>query len=245
MNSMTATLPGIPPANTRLRHHRHTPPRPAEHVNVRGRPIRVDVFEPDSGAHARAILLLHGVGGLLGDGGLMRRAARRLAHEGFHAGVVHYFDATGTFFATHATVREHAAEWRDATVEIAKSYALSGGSPVGLLGYSLGGLLAIDAAESSAAIGAVAVVAGGFESDRAALCSAHLPPMLILHGGADKRVPVERADALAQMGRRAGALVESVVYPMEGHHLGVSAERDALDRAAAFFAARLDAGAGR
>ena len=241
MNAILEERPAIyaaprPPATARL-------PRTVDHVEISGHTVRIDVHEPV--AAGRTILLLHGTGGLLGDGSLLRRAARSLASRGFRACVVHYFNVTGTFFATHSNVREYAAEWQAALSAIARRCARADGEPVGVLGYSLGGFLAVGAAQETPEVGAVAVLGSGLLEEHEHLIPAHLPPLLVLHGGRDARVPVERADALARMGRRAGALVESVVYPNEGHTFGASAERDALERTAEFFAARLGAGAKR
>jgi dienelactone hydrolase len=219
------------------------PRRTTEQMRIWGRHVHIDVYEPNAGGHGGMVLLLHGVGGLLGDGALMRRVARGLALHGCHARVVHYFNATGTLFATHSNVRDHAAAWQAALVEIARNYARAQGWPVGVLGYSLGGFLAVGAAQETPEIGAVAVLSGGLLEEHEHLIPAHLPPLLVLHGGADTKVLPDRADALVHMGRRAGALVESVVYPNEGHTFGASAERDAIDRAAEFFAVRLEAGA--
>jgi dienelactone hydrolase len=245
MNSIADALPSFAIATTKANADRHAYHRQAEHMDVHGRHVHIDVFEPDPGSPSRTVLLLHGLGGLLSDAGLMRRAAKSLAANGCHVCVVHYFNATGTFFATHSNVREHAGKWQSTIAEIAQNYARLHDGPVGLLGYSLGGFLAVGAAEQTDAIGAVAVLAGGLCEEHENLAPAHLPPLLILHGAEDKRVPLDRADALVQRGRRAGALVESVVYPREGHTFGASAERDAIDRAADFFAARLEAGADR
>jgi carboxymethylenebutenolidase len=212
-------------------------------VEVDDHHVRVDVYEPPLGRHAHTILLLHGTGGLLGDGALLRRAAKNFAAHDFRACVVHYFNTTGTFFATRSNVCTHSAEWREALVTIAHQYAEAAGEPVGFLGYSLGGSLAVRAAQDTSDIGAVAVLAGGPLEEEDKTGDPHLPPLLVLHGGRDTQAPVECADALVQFGRRAGAVVESVVYPKEGHSLGATAERDAFDRAAEFFAARLGAGA--
>jgi carboxymethylenebutenolidase len=243
MNSILEAAPALLPTAIKLPEAAAVSQRTAEHMEISGRNVRIDVFEPPVSAHSHTVLLLHGTGGLLGDGSLMRRAARNLAAHGCHACIVHYFNTTGTFFATHSNVRDHAADWQAAIVEIAHNYAQVCGEPVGVLGYSLGGFLAVGAAQKTQDIGAIAVLAGGFLDEQELLIPAHLPPLLVLHGAEDARVPLDRADALVRMGRRADALVESVVYPHEGHTFGASAERDAFDRAAEFFAVRLEAGA--
>jgi dienelactone hydrolase len=240
MNRTAELVPAFPPVATRP--GGFGPHCAAEHLLVSGHNMRIDVYDSPTNARGHTVLLLHGAGGLLVDGAFMRRAARNLALHDCHACVVHYFNATGTLFATHANARDHCAEWQAAIIEAAHHYAEEDGEPVGVLGYSLGGSLAVSAARETPDIGAVAVFNGGLLGAEAS-GPAHLPPLLVLHGAKDTRVPVDRSDALADMGRRAGALVESVVYPNEGHSFGASAERDAFGRAAEFFEARLEAGA--
>ncbi len=218
--------------------------RSSEQLHVFGRKVRVDLFEPDAnGDRGRTVLLLHGIGGLLGDGALMRRAARSLAANGFRAGVVHYFNATGTLFATPSNVRDLAPAWKDGLVEIAAHYARTSGAPVGLMGYSLGGFLSVGIAEEVPGVGAVVVMSGGILEEQERPTPARLPPLLVLHGGDDARVSPERAEALMRVARRAGTRAECVMYPHEGHAFGSRAERDALARTSAFFAVRLGAGA--
>ncbi len=217
-------------------------PRTAERLSIFGREIRVDLFDPAESGPASMVLLFHGIGGLLGDGALMRRAARALAAEGFRAGIVHYFNATGTLFATHTHVRDHAGDWKSAIADVSRHYFETHG-PVGLLGYSLGGFLSVHAAMETSGIGAVAVLSGGLLAEHEHHTPSHLPPLLVLHGSLDAKIPPERAEALQGLGRRAGARVESIFFPGEGHTFAARAERDALACAARFFAARLGAGA--
>jgi dienelactone hydrolase len=225
-----------------LEHSRLIPRHAVDRLRVHDHDVHVDMFEPQGLSRNEAVLLLHGVGGLLGDGGLMRRAARRMAAHGFHACVVHYFNVTGTFFATHANTAEHVCEWKEALVEIAEHYSGKYGMPVGVMGYSFGGCLAVSIAQEVDGIGAVAVMCGGLSTEHELLTPAHLPAMLVLHGQHDAKVPPDRATALVQMGLRAGAVVESVLYPGEGHSFGARAERDAIERAAEFFESRLETG---
>jgi dienelactone hydrolase len=242
MNRTAEMMPVFSPVAMQANVAGFGPHRAVDHLLVLGHNMRIDVYDPPTKARSHTILLLHGVGGLLGDGALMRRAAKNLALHDHHACVVHYFNSTGTLFATHSNASDHAAEWQAAIVEAAHHYAEEDGEPVGILGYSLGGLLAIGAAQETPDIGAVTVLCGGVSHEHVPNPT-HLPPMLVMHGAKDSRIPLESSDALVDMGRQAGALVENVVYPNEGHSFGASAERDAFGRAADFFETRLEAGA--
>lgn len=214
--------------------------REIQHVRVFDRDLRVDVYGSET---CRAtVLLFHGVGGMLGDGGLLRRFARALSSEGLRACVVHYFNATGTLIATHASVRENVGTWQKAIAEVARHYAAEGPRPVGLFGYSLGGYLAAAAATDTDAVGAVAVLAGGLFEVHDAGAPDHFPALLILHGDHDEKVSPDRAEALQRMAWHANGFVNTVMYPNEGHTFGASAERDAIERVSAFFRKRLGAG---
>ena len=75
------------------------------------------------------------------------------------------------------------------------------GQSVSLLGYSLGGYLALTAAMTTRDIAAVAVCYGGVPTPFAGL-AANLPPTLILHGSADPVIPVSEARSLSKLLRR-------------------------------------------
>lgn len=211
--------------------------RTIEHVTVAGRHVRVDVYGEDD--HP-TVLLLHGAGGLLADGGLMRRAARMLAVQGLRACVVRYFHVTSTLFATPANVRAHSLEWFRAVRALIEHYA--GGDGVGLLGHAMGGSLATAAGFEMPEVAAVAVMNTGLAEYQQDVVPVRVPPMLILHGAADGRVPAPRAEAMERLARQEGGFVEMVMYPREGHSFGPGTEIDALRRITAFFGARLGAG---
>ncbi len=222
--------------------------RTVDHVRVAGpgvragsgnegaasRDVRVDVYEGES--VGRAVLLLHGVGGLLGDGALMRRAARIFAASGFKACVVHYFNATGTLFSTASGIGQHAPMWKAAIEGAARHYA--GPAGVGFFGYSLGGALAAGVA-SELPVAAVVVMAGSGLAECGIEAASHPAPLLVLHGGKD---PASAAEGLIERASREGRTVEDVLYPGEGHAFGASAERDALQRSVDFFRRCLGAG---
>lgn len=238
--AMLAVAPLFPSASGGVSLRRHQ-----QEVRVGARNVRVEMVEPAAVPAGATVLLFHGIGGMLGDGSLMRRSARALAARGFRAGIVHYFNATGTLFATHGGVREHAEAWREAMATVTRHYAAETGAPVGLFGYSLGGFLAVPVARDVSGVGAVVVLSGGVLEDHENTPLPRVPPLLLLHGVRDTKVPLARAEALDRLARRAGAPVELVTYAGEGHAFDARAERDALERAARFFHDRLEAGAAR
>lgn len=60
------------------------------------------------------------------------------------------------------------------------------------------------------------------------------PPTLILHGEVDEIVPLEQSTALKTKLQAAGATVQMVVYPNEGHGFGEAAQTDSVDKLIAF-----------
>lgn len=214
--------------------------RTIEHVTVGGKHVRVDVFGNDPAQPT--VLLLHGAAGMLGDGGLMRRAARACATGGLRAAVPHYFNVSRTLFATPANVREHGRAWLAAIDGIARHFARISGDGIGILGHAMGGSLAISAGFDLPEVVAVAVLNAGLAECQLDVEPEHAPPLLILHGADDTRVPPARAEAMERLARQAHGFVDMVMYPGEGHSFGARTEGDALRRARDFFQVRLGAG---
>ena len=73
----------------------------------------------------------------------------------------------------------------------------------------------------------------------------HLPPLLELHGEADRNVPLREGERLVQLAKAAGGAAEQVTYPGKTHGFDFSdsdpATFDAIGRVTHFFGARLGA----
>ncbi|WP_228749404.1 dienelactone hydrolase family protein [Bradyrhizobium sp. BR 10261] len=113
---------------------------------------------------------------------------------------------------------------------------------IGLLGFSLGSYIAAEAAARDRRIAALAVLYGGMPHAMATKIK-HLPPLIVLHGEADKNIPIEEGRQLVALGKLAGADAEFVPYPGRAHGFDFSdtdpMTRDAIDRVTKFFQARL------
>ncbi len=199
-----------------------------------GKKIAVEIFAPKAGANAGGVLVLHGAGGMLMDGPAIHRFARALAQNGFESFVVHYFDRTGSLFARDASIHKNFDTWR-AAVNDAVSFVASRPEvkKIGCFGYSLGAYLSLAQAAHDPRIGAVAELAGAIDKEHAGLVK-HLPPILILHGEEDRRVPSENALRLDELLQRLGVPHEKKIYPGEGHVLSSASQRDAATRAVTF-----------
>ncbi len=205
------------------------------------RDISAEVFAPRAAAAAPAIVVLHGAGGMLFDGPEMRRVARYLAEAGNAVYVVHYFEATGTLFARDAVMQKHFGTWlqtvRDSIVAVQN---LRGNAePVGIYGYSLGAFLALAAASDNPHVAAVVEQAGGvWNGDMGRLH--HMPPVLMIHGRSDARVPFAKyAEPLLPVLRSRAASLETRFFPEEQHVFTQSAMEQVKPATARFFAKHL------
>lgn len=201
------------------------------------RKIRADRYAPVGTPSHRVVIVLYGAGGMVFDGPSMKRVARALADAGDTVYLLHYYYRTGTTVALDSTMRAHFGEWlatlRDGITWV---HGREEKRPIGIYGYSLGGFLAIAAASNNALVGAVVEQAGGiWGSDEKRV--GKMPPVLMVHGLADKRVPFEKfAKPLLHVLRKRGGHVETEFVPGEGHVFDEAAMARVRPRAAKFFA---------
>ncbi len=186
---------------------------------------------------AAAILVLHGAGGVDAGNRYVGQLAKAVAEHGCHTFIMEYFARTATVYATEEIIWAHYEAWlttiSDAlTFMIAQRRAVPG--HIGIFGYSLGGYLAVAHASRDARVGAVVELAGGIDPAIAATVS-RLPPLLIVHGRDDQRVPFRHAEELETFARRLGSPVETEYLSNERHILSPMAAIAALQRALRFF----------
>ena len=119
-----------------------------------GHRIRIDKYATSRSGKHPVILVLHGAGGTLLDGPEMRRVACQLAEAGNTVYLVHYFNRTGTIFGFDSGMQKNFAVWLT-TVRDCIKFAQQDNAdplPVGIYGYSLGGFLALSAAQPLAGV---------------------------------------------------------------------------------------------
>lgn len=210
-------------------------------LNISGAALTVEIFEQQTVADGPVILVLHGAGGMLLDGPEMRRVSRHLAGAGDTVYLLHYFEGTGTLFATDTTMQRNFSRWlglvRDSITAIQKERP--GARPIGIYGYSLGAFLALAAASDNPQVGAVVEHAGGVwngKTDRIG----QMPAVLMIHGRRDGRVPFEKyAVPLTSLLRKRGGEVETRFFPSEGHGFTPAAMAETRETAARFFRRKL------
>lgn len=209
------------------------------------RAVKVEYFRAPGTAKRPAILMLHGGQGWGGAEGRIdnfRRYGSDLANRGFDAYMVYYYSDQDIkdreANAPGISVRRFPA-WAklvsDLTADLKKLPDSNG--RVGLVGFSNGGNLSAHATPLDPSIDAAAVhYAGvsrvpGYEATR-------FPPLLIMHGEADRREPIERGRKLYDVAKALGGTVEFVPYPNTDHgfaqNLGTHEADDAFKRTVAF-----------
>lgn len=201
------------------------------------RKIRADRYAPVGKPTHRAVIVLYGAGGMIFDGPSMKRVARALAEAGDTVYLLHYYNRTCSIVALDSTMRKHWAEWLAALRDgIAWVHQREGKRPVGIYGYSLGGFLAIAAASNNPLVGAVTEQAGGIWGQDEKRVG-KMPPVLMVHGIEDKRVPFEKfAKPLLRVLRKRGGHVETEFVPGQGHVFSEAAMARVRPRVAKFFA---------
>jgi dienelactone hydrolase len=191
-------------------------------------------FEPRREGRFPALLILHGANGpmstFIGD------YAQSLANIGYVVFFVHYFDATNTYYADGAEMQKHFRDWVEVlqdAIGSATKHSKVDPERVGLIGYSLGGFLALSVASQDPRVSAVVSVVGGIP-EAFAQRARRMPPVLILHGANDMRVPVKEAQRVEELLKRLHTPYELKIYQGQGHFFHGSAQIDALTRTFAF-----------
>ena len=216
-----------------------------------GKALAVDMIAPAATAGpVPLVLVLHGSFGMLpkyrGD---ILSFAEALADKGIAAAIPHYLDSTGTApgLAVLNAIGANHRKWRSACVDAL--VALAGdarfdSARIGLLGFSLGGFLALSLAmDPPAAVQPRGVVDFFGPTDRLDPHWSRLPPTSIFHGDQDPLVPVSDSDrvaaGLASAGRTKGSDYFYEVYPGQQHGFDGAALADSRERTVDFFATLL------
>jgi len=206
-----------------------------------GRTITVDTFAPARPGRYPAVLVLYTSAGKLAGMRDFEGFSRSLAEHGMVALLVDYFDRTGTLFAGDWTIGRHLHVWEDTVIDaidFASAHPRVRRDSIGIFGYSLGAFLAVSVASRDARVDAVAEVAGGLFTYLGGRLR-RVPPTLILHGTADRRVDIRYARELERVARSLGTRPLVQLYPGEKHVLSATAMADARARSLAFFSRNL------
>jgi carboxymethylenebutenolidase len=206
-----------------------------------GKPIRVHYIEPNTSEPFRAVLMLHGAGGNVYF--WLDHIAPAIAELGIAVYAVHYFDSTGTKYASPAVLADGVSipTWLE-TIRDTLAWMLTrkgiDRERIGLLGVSLGGYVALALGTENDPGGvhlkAIADISGGLAPPWDAMATKDFPPTLILHGENDPVVPVENAYALDKLLTRLGVVHEMHTFPHEGHWFSMATQVELLRGLAGF-----------
>lgn len=187
------------------------------------------------------MLLLHGSDGVTRLP-QYRFAVSALSARGYTVLFPHYFESTGDQRASYREIETKYPVWLrtlDGVLdEIAEDRSIDAGR-IAVVGISLGGALALSLAGRDPRLGAVVSYFGFLPNDLAS--GSRRTPTLILHGEADRLVPVRNATLIETTLRQRGALVEKQIYPGEGHGFSPPTQLDAATRTASFLRRHLGA----
>ncbi len=197
-----------------------------------GKTIRIDRFLPNSGKSYPAVIALHGSTGMA-DSFASDRPARMLAGDGYAVFLLHYFDRTGTTDQpSPKQMHDMFPDWM-ATISDAIGYTGElpevDGNQTALIGFSLGGYLALALGATDPRVKAVVSVCGGMPEELLAQ-GPKLPPTLILHGEEDRSVPIAEAHKIRDLAASTGAVCECKFYPGESHYLSTMSMLDIAQR---------------
>jgi carboxymethylenebutenolidase len=211
-------------------------------------------YAADQAGKRPSVLLLHGTRGFERKPRAYERYANALSAKGIDAYFLRYFTmADMPVFDPNTSTQERREAYEagrfdswakrvSAVVTTILARPDSSGR-IGLLGFSLGGFVAADAAARDARICALAVLYGGIPSAMVPEVK-HLPPLLELHGEADQNVAPAEGEKLVKLGKAVGAEAELVTYPGKKHGFDFSdtdpMAADAIGRVVRFFEARLN-----
>jgi carboxymethylenebutenolidase len=209
------------------------------------RAVKVEFHRAPGTAKRPTVLMLHGGQGWGGAEGRFenfQQYAAALAEKGFDAYLVYYYSeqdiADRKSNAPGVSIRRFPA-WAklvsDLTADVKKMPDSNG--KVALVGFSNGGNLSAHATPLDPNIDAAVVYYGGV-SRVPDYVAKRFPPLMIFHGEADTREPIERGRKLYETAKALGGAVEFHTYPGINHgfgqNLGTPAADDAFARTVAF-----------
>jgi len=195
--------------------------------------VTLDSFVPKRPGRYPAVIGLHGSGGILDE---YLAPAAQLAGSGYTVFLPHYFDRTGDLWPDKSAMHRDFPVWMEligSALDLVVSHPATDPSRIALLGFSLGAYLALSIAGHDARIKAVVEYFGGLPEQLNHTIQ-RMPPVLILHGEADPKVPVSEARTLEAALKQHGRPYEIKLYPNAGHGFSGFTRIDSAQRTLSF-----------
>jgi carboxymethylenebutenolidase len=215
--------------------------------------VRLTRYAADQAGKRAGVLVLHGSRGFERKPAAYQRYADALNAAGIDAYLVRYSTntdtqrldpktSTGQSRNTYEAERYGSWTRRVSSVVTAALARPKNSGRIGLLGFSLGGYVAAATAAHDGRIAALAVLYGGMPDAMVSEVK-RLPPLIELHGEADRNVPLASGQKLVKLARAIGSEAELVTYPGRAHGFDFSdtdpMTPDSVARVTRFFQTRL------
>lgn len=206
----------------------------------RGSPVRAELCSPRHGAAGMAVVVLHGCGGF---STFDHRIVTGLPAFGISTLDVDYFEPTpppGRKGFCDSGGRRTGADPFPVWVQTARDAAVAlrripGVRHVGIVGWSLGGGVAVQASTGRAGARSFEALVGfSTGSFGAESIASALPPTLLLSGGDTDAIPLQQTLPLYRALRAAHVPAELYVYPHGSHNWPGKQGRTGIARAARF-----------
>lgn len=185
-----------------------------------GQQVTIHQFLPAKPGRHPIVMALHGSGGISNEGHL--DFAQLLANQGFCVFVPHFFEPSGIRWADDTTIWREFPNWMriiSSAIDFSQQQRAADPERVGVVGFSLGGYLALSLAVEQKRIKAVAEFFGGMPDHFAERLDG-MAPVLILHGEQDRTVPVSEAHKIAKLLESKNLPYEMKLYVNAGHGFG-------------------------
>lgn len=205
--------------------------------------ISVERYAAPGTYRRSSVVILHGRQGVEKLHDHYQRFAVALTEAGFDAYLVHYYVGEDSQRANNPDAEQRRAyfsrrihAWSKIVSTVMDSILLSelASGRVALLGFSQGGYLATATAGLDRRVSALEVFYGGIPTAVKDEIT-RLPPLLELHGDADRAVPLEEGKALVDLAKRFGQPNELIIYPGAGHGFFGNDDKDSRRRTIDFF----------
>jgi dienelactone hydrolase len=186
-----------------------------------GQPVEVYACAPDSKQSHPAVILIHGAEVHGAGYHNMEQVCADLAAQGYYAEMIEYYDAGEEVVpGEQAKIRQSFAGWvrklHDGLDTLGKNPQVDP-KRIGVMGYSLGAMLALSlGAHYSDQVAAVVDYYGPLPPSVKEK-AANMPPTLIFHGGKDRLVLAQQSQELDQILTDAGRPHQLKLYPEAEH----------------------------
>jgi carboxymethylenebutenolidase len=202
-------------------------------------PLKADLYSAPGTQRRAAVVILHGASGIEPFAAAYVRYAQTLAAHGFDAYLVSYFSphASGTPAGNADAQQMRLAVWRSrigTLVSFARRSPRASGK-VGIVGFSLGGSVALSTSSADRRISADVVFYAPYPRGDVIH---HLPPLLVIHGEADKTVPYAQGEEIVRFAKGFGGEASILGFRGKDHGFdfsGGNAADAAMQQMLAFF----------